>query len=135
MRTSALNAKTEELIMKLNIYSIFDTATGLYSRPYFTQSDAEAMRAFEDLAIDAKHPVGSHPEDYSLFRLGTFDDNHGKMTNEENECLVTALETISKTRRVDKDQMDLLSLVKTTDGKLDFSDVPENLVHKLGVSR
>ncbi len=92
--------------MKLNIYSIFDTASGLYSRPFFTQSDAEAMRSFEDIATDAEHPVGKHPEDYNLFRLGTFDDNKGKLVDEDNECLVTALETISKTRKIQPGQLD-----------------------------
>ncbi len=94
--------------MKLNIYSIFDQASGLYSRPFFTQSDPEAMRSFTDIATDADHPIGKHPEDYSLYRLGTFDDNKGNMINEDNECLVTALETISSTRKVNSGkQIDL----------------------------
>jgi len=99
--------------MKLNIYSIFDSASGLYSRPFFTQSDAEAMRSFEDIATDAEHPIGKHPEDYSLHRIGIFDDNNGKLQNEENECLETALETISKTRKINKPaQLDLVDEIE-----------------------
>ncbi len=86
--------------MKHNIYSIFDTASGLYSRPFFTQSDPEAMRSFEDISIDAEHPIGKHPEDYMLFRIGIFDDTKGKLVNEDNECLVTALECIAKARQI-----------------------------------
>ncbi len=92
--------------MKLNIYSIFDTASGLYSRPFFTQADAEALRSFNDLAIDKDHPVGAHPEDYTLFRLGTYDDGRGFLQNEENESLATALELVAKSRNVNKDQLD-----------------------------
>jgi len=99
--------------MKLNIYSIFDSASGLYSRPFFTQSDAEAMRSFTDIATDADHPIGKHPEDYSLHRLGTFDDTKAKLTDEDNECLVTALETISSTRKVHQPaQLDLVEEIE-----------------------
>jgi len=93
--------------MKLNIYSIFDTASGLYSRPFFTQSDAEAMRSFSDIAEDAEHPIGKHPEDYSLFRIGVFDDTNGHFVDENNECLVTALETVSKGRNIKRDNLEL----------------------------
>lgn len=95
--------------MKLNIYSIFDTASGLYSRPFFTQSDGEAIRSFTDLSSDAKHPVGMHPEDYTLYRLGTFNDNNGAFHDEPNESLATALERIASTRNISRDNLDLLN--------------------------
>ncbi len=84
--------------MKLNIYSIFDTASGLYSRPFFTASDAESIRSFTDIASDAEHPIGKHPEDYTLFRIGTFDDATALLNNEANESLCTALEQIAASR-------------------------------------
>ena len=93
--------------MKLNIYSIFDTASGLYSRPYFTQSDGEAIRSFHDIATDAGHPVGKHPADYTLFRLGIFDDTTGKLIDEDNSSLCNALERIASAQNVKKDELDL----------------------------
>lgn len=98
--------------MKLNIYSIFDNASGLYSRPWFAASDAEASRAFSDIATDAEHPVGQHPEDYTLYRLGTFDDATALLNNEANEMLCTALERCSAARSVDQRQMALLDGTK-----------------------
>ncbi len=95
--------------MKLNIYSIYDTAAGLYSRPFFCQSDAEALRMFSDLSVDAEHPVGKHPEDYMIFRLGIFDDNKGTVLDEDNECLATALEQVAKSRTVDERELKLLN--------------------------
>ncbi len=92
--------------MKLNIYSIFDTASGLYSRPFFTQADAEAMRSFSDIVQDAEHPVGKHPEDYAVYRIGIFDDTKGNMINEENECLSTGLEATAQSRNVKRDNLD-----------------------------
>jgi len=93
--------------MKQNIYSIFDTASGLYSRPFFTQSDGEAIRSFHDIATDAEHPVGRHPADYTLFRLGIFDDNTGKLIDEDNSSLCNALERVASAQNVKKDELDL----------------------------
>ncbi len=100
MRSGATINKKEAAVMKLNIYSIFDTASRLYSRPFYSQADAEAVRSFQDIGMDATHPVGQHPEDYSLFRIGLFDDSTGSITNEANECLVTGLETVARARNM-----------------------------------
>ncbi len=90
--------------MRLNIYSIFDTASGLYLRPLFAQSDGQALRTFYDCATSAENEIGSHPEDYTLFRLGMFDDNTGELTQEENTSLSTALEMVAKSRKINSDQ-------------------------------
>jgi hypothetical protein len=84
--------------MRLNVYTIFDVASGAYMRPFFLQSDGQAMRAFTDIATDAEHDVGAHPEDYSLFRIGTYDDNRGQLVPEDPECLATALEVVASSR-------------------------------------
>ena len=94
--------------MRMNVYSIFDTASGCYMRPFFVQADGQALRAFSDLSQDAEHEVGKHPEDYSLFRLGTFDDNKGQLVGEAPECLATALEMVAASRRVNADNLERL---------------------------
>lgn len=81
--------------MKLNTYTIYDTASGAYSRPFFAKSDGEAQRSFQDIANDKEHPIGAHPEDYSLFRIGIFDDQNAKIISENPECLSTALEMVA----------------------------------------
>ncbi len=84
--------------MKTQIYSIFDTASGTYQKPTFARADGEIMREFQNITTDKKHPCGEHPEDYSLVRLGNFDDQTGKVVNEENECLATGLEMVALAR-------------------------------------
>ncbi len=84
--------------MKLNMYSIFDTASGTYNRPLFARADGEIMREFQNLCTDKEHPCGQHPEDYSLFRLAIFNDLTGMITNEDNECLSTGLEMLALTK-------------------------------------
>ena len=63
-------------------YSVFDSASDTYDRPFFAQSDGQAMRSFGDIAVNAEHPIGQHPADYTLFRVGSWDDNEGKLEGE-----------------------------------------------------
>ncbi len=96
--------------MNLNIYAIYDTAIGCYMRPFFTQSDGEAIRGFTDIALDAEHPIGKHPEDYSLYRIGVYNDQTGKINAEDKQCLCTAHERIAATRNVNQDNVQELDL-------------------------
>ena len=76
--------------MRLNIYSIYDTAAKAYQRPFFAGQDGEALRMFGDLANGDDTPVGQHPEHFSLYRIGTYDDQTATLAEEENDCLATA---------------------------------------------
>ena len=96
--------------MKLNVYSIYDTASGTYMRPFFLQSDGQATRAFKDIATDAEHEIGKHPEDYSIHRIGIFDDQKGTLHHEDKECLATGLEMVSQARNVNRDNIEALDM-------------------------
>ena len=60
-----------------NIYTVFDSAAVMFDRPFTAISDNAAIRSFGDICVSADHPIGQHPEDYSLYRIGTYDDNKG----------------------------------------------------------
>lgn len=94
--------------MKLNAYTIYDVASGVYMRPFFSQADGQAIRGFKDIATDADHEIGKHPEDYTLFRIGSFNDNTGKMEGETLEKLATALELVAQSRQVNQDNIEQL---------------------------
>ncbi len=97
--------------MKLNVYTIFDTASGTYWKPLMAKSDGEIMRSFKDISCDAEHPVGQHPEDYSLWRIASWCDNTAKYILEDKECLATALEVVARSRTVDREKMEELKAV------------------------
>lgn len=94
--------------MKLNVYSIYDTAVGAYMRPFFLQSDGQAQRMFKDLVQDKEHDVGKHPEDYSLVRIGSYNDQKGKLEPEDVEALVTGLEMVAASREVSRANLELV---------------------------
>lgn len=68
--------------MRLFMYAIYDTASKVYDRPWVARSDAEALRSFGDIANDPQHPIGKHPEHFSCFRIGLYDDNVGELIPE-----------------------------------------------------
>jgi len=92
--------------MKLNSYTIFDTASGAYMRPFFMPADGQATRAFADIANDPEHEVGKHPEDYYLIRNGIFDDQTARYTPEELETLMTGLEAVASRKKQNQGQVD-----------------------------
>lgn len=83
--------------MKMNFYAVFDSATGAYMRPFVMQSDGQAIRSFSDETNNPETPLHAHPEDYSLFRLGIFDDQTAIITPEDPTCLARAHEIQAKT--------------------------------------
>ena len=86
--------------MKVNIYSIYDTASKLYARPFMLAADGQAVRAVTDIANDAEHEIGRHPHDYILFRIGMFDEEKGELIPEIPQRLANCWELV--TYKVDK---------------------------------
>lgn len=65
--------------MQLYGYSIFDNKALVYGVPFFAPTDGFAIRTFGDLAGDTGTTVGRHPSDFSLFCVGTYDDQKGTL--------------------------------------------------------
>lgn len=58
----------------MNLYSIFDQKAGTYTSPAVYVNDGVAERAFNIMLHDDQTMVYFAPEDMSLYRVGTFDD-------------------------------------------------------------
>ncbi len=66
--------------MKLEIYSVYDSKAEAYLPPFFLANDGMATRIFESCANDSKHQFGAFPADYTLFRIGSFQDETAIIT-------------------------------------------------------
>lgn len=64
--------------MILKIFSVFDSAVGAYASPMFLHSRAQAVRAFTDAIADPSTNICKHPQDFTLFYLGEYDDQIGR---------------------------------------------------------
>lgn len=90
---------------KLNSYCIFDTAAAFYQRPFFCGADGEATRLFVDLVGDKTSPPGKHPEDYCVFRIGSFNDLTGVIVGDQvRECLITGMDVIAMERSIEREE-------------------------------
>lgn len=63
--------------MQLHAYTIRDSASDLFSRPFFAPSDGAAIRTFSDEVNGGDTPISQHPADYTLFSLGYFEEDTG----------------------------------------------------------
>jgi len=61
--------------MITNLYSIYDSKSETYSKPFHMHNDSVALRNCTDLASDPNTEVAKHPEDFTLFLIGEWDDN------------------------------------------------------------
>lgn len=69
--------------MRLLAFSIRDAKAEAFMRPFFSPTAGLAIRSFRDLVNDPASEVGRHPEDYTLFRIGSFDELSGELVKEE----------------------------------------------------
>lgn len=63
---------------KYQMCSVLDMVAQQYGRPFFTVSDGSAIRSFADEVTRGgpDSTLSSHPDDFQLFLIGTFDDEH-----------------------------------------------------------
>ena len=65
------------------IYSLMDAKAGYFGTPFFAPTDGHATRSFFDLVADDNTVPGRHPEDFVLYRIGTFNSESGAIENGE----------------------------------------------------
>lgn len=63
-------------------FAIHDNKAGAYLPPFILPRIEMAQRTFADCINSADHQFGAHPDDYTLFSLGLFDDETAKFTPE-----------------------------------------------------
>nr|QJB20602.1 MAG: nonstructural protein [Microvirus sp.] len=61
--------------MKLEVYAVHDSAVGAFNRPLFFRSRGEAIRSFEQAVRDEANGFGAHPEHFSFWQIGEWNDD------------------------------------------------------------
>lgn len=64
---------------KLVIVSVYDSAAEVYSKPFFDVSIGAALRAFMDAVSNKESQLNAHPEHFSLWILGNFDQSNAEI--------------------------------------------------------
>lgn len=82
--------------MKLEIFSVYDSAVQGFMQPFFAPSRGSAIRSLTDAVNDPKHDMSRHAKDYTLFYMGSFDDSGGLFDTAPPEAVITCLDLITK---------------------------------------
>lgn len=64
--------------MNYAVYGIFDNVAGHFLAPFLMRSEGEALRTFKDLVNEEGTPLNKNPEDYTLYKLGTWNEITGE---------------------------------------------------------
>lgn len=60
-------------------YSVKDEKAGVFAPPFFTKSVVTAVRSLTDAAMDGKTTLAKYPNDFALYRICAFDEEHGEI--------------------------------------------------------
>lgn len=86
--------------LELKLYCVKDAKVGM-NQPYVANNDLDAMRSFQDtinrepMPGQPKSTLAQHPEDFSLFQLGTFNQQTGEI-KPEVKFLIQAVDLVKK---------------------------------------
>lgn len=83
----------------MKIFSVYDSKGDVFSRPIFDLNAGVALRGFADTAkaVNGENPISQHPEDYTLFELGEWDESSGNFKmHDAKHSLGIAIEFVEK---------------------------------------
>lgn len=79
--------------MKTVVMASYDKKARVFMKPFFVSHQDVGVRAFKDAVNDQATEIGRNPEDFTLYRLGTFDDDNAKFDlSDKPEVICEALQ-------------------------------------------
>jgi hypothetical protein len=79
-----------------NIYTIKDAIAGIYLHPIFERNDASAVRALREALANREHTFAKNPNDYTLYAIGTWDEETGEILGREPEAIINCALLVEK---------------------------------------
>jgi len=78
-------------------YAVKDLAVQAFGSPFLVRARGEALRSFQDEAnrTDGQSAVAQHPEDYELYYIGTYDEEHGTLAGQPPELIARAKDLLT----------------------------------------
>ena len=78
------------------LFTVYDEKAQVFLPPFFVPTIGIATRAFTDAINSDTHQFGQHPSDYTLFRLGYFDDATAEMVSDDKKSLGNGVEFVNQ---------------------------------------
>ena len=77
--------------MKINVYAIHDAKIEAYMQPFYARTDEEAKRGFSGV-VNGQGQIHDHPGDFTIFKIGEYNDADGSLVPVDKVSLGNALE-------------------------------------------
>lgn len=71
--------------MIYEVFSVYDEKAEAHLPPFILPKIAQAKRVFSDCVNSESHQFGQNPSDYTLFRLGQFNDEDAQFLLERSK--------------------------------------------------
>ncbi len=82
--------------MKMLVFAVFDAAAEAFLKPFFFDTKGQALRSFADACNEEKHQFALHADDYTLFHIGFYDPNKGRLEACTPDSLGNALQFVER---------------------------------------
>lgn len=82
--------------MRYGIFTVRDAAMNAFMLPFVVQHRGVAIRSFRDEANKSDSPINKHPQDYSLWETGEFEDSDGILYPITPQLVVQAKDLIGE---------------------------------------
>lgn len=85
----------------INIYAVRDEKAGLFNQPFCQKNHTVAIRAFsmEVNRDDPGNVLFHNPEDFTLYELGSFDEDNGALLRTDKPQPVATATSLKKEAR------------------------------------
>lgn len=78
----------------MEIFAVYDQKAQAFTTPFFDRTQETAQRAFAALVNNPESDFGRWPEDYTLFHLGSYDNETGVIRGLEPPRGIAAASTL-----------------------------------------
>lgn len=89
----------------MEIFSVYDASAGFFMTPFFARNVGSAWRSFEGAVRDPGTQLHQFHASFSLYVLGSFDDEKGEFTLRKPEVVGTASQILA----ADKPKLEVVS--------------------------
>ncbi len=80
--------------MLFKVFTIYDEKAKAYLPPFTLPTTPMAVRSFADCVNNPEHAFGRHPQDFTLFDLGSFDDAKALFEVHKGRAIHNGLEVV-----------------------------------------
>lgn len=77
-----------------NIYTVYDKASETHIAPFAMNTDRDAIEGFRLVTNEKDTPYNKFPADYTLIKIGSFDDRTGNLKLLDHNELACAADLI-----------------------------------------